>query len=373
MIDTRASSAAIVLSITGAAGFLIMPVVLGAAVVELQLSESQVGFLASMLMAGSVISAISAMFWVRTVDWRHAARLALLAQGVGLLLVTQVDGFALAAVLFLLVSLGGGAVYSLAMTVLSDHVRSERMFGYSITGQVAFQVLGLLFLGLFTLPGGFDKLMLGLTALVGVGLALASWLPRSGRTGPRVTVANVLKQSRATSALFGCLFFFFNVGCIWAYIERIGNAAGFAPEQLGTGLAIGVSVGMLGSLTASWQGTRFGHIHPLSAGTLGTIVSVIFLRTDMHLVGFMSAVAVYNFFWNYSLTYQYAVVAAADRSGRCVAVTPAFHAAGGAIGPAVAALLLTPGSFLAVNLLAMASVVTSMLLFVPAARGSRQA
>jgi hypothetical protein len=245
------------------------------------------------------------------------------------------------------------------------------MFGFFITGKVVFQVLGLLFLGLFTLPGGFDRLMQGLATLVAVGLALTYWLPRSGRTGPLVTIADVLKQGRATSALFGCLFFFFNVGCIWAYIERIGNAAGFTPEQLGIGLAIGVSVGMLGALTASWQGIRFGHMHPLGAGTLGTIVSVIFLRADMHLAGFIAAVAVYNFFWNYSLTYQYAVVAAADRSGRCVAVTPAFHAAGGAIGPAVAALLLTPGSFLAVNLLAIASVVVSMLLFVPAARGPR--
>ena len=360
------------LSIVGAAAFLIMPVVLGASVTKLQLDESNVGYLASMLMVGSVVSAVSALYWARSINWRVAARTALVIQGTGLVLTTQFDEFAAVAGLFILVSLGGGATYSLALTILSDHVESERLFGYSITGQVAFQVVGLMLLEHFTSPGGFDRLMMGLGAMVGLGLVLTVWLPSRGKTVRALSAVSVFRQGRATSALFGCLFFFLNIGVVWAYIERIGQGAGYEPSQLGTALAIGVSVGMLGALTASWQANRLGRLVPLALATVGTIASIAFLRVDVSLIVFVIAVAVYNFFWNYSLTYQYAVVAAADESGRCVAVAPAFHAAGAAIGPAVAASLVSPGSLFAVNLLAMGGATISLLLFAPAARTTRQ-
>jgi hypothetical protein len=346
-----------------------MPVVLGAAAVKMPLADSQVGYLGSALMAGSVVSALSAVFWARSVDWRIAARTALAIQVTGLLLATRADGMESLITVFVLISLGGGATYSLALTVLSDHAQSDRVFAYSITGQVAFQVLGLLSLQWFTQPSGFDQLMLVLAVLVVLGLLLTAWLPTSGRPTPSVSIATVLKQGPATMALFACLFFFLNVGCVWSYVERIGNAAEFTPEQLGTGLALAVSVGMLGSLTASWQGARFGRTVPLAVATLGTVVSVALLRTDVVLAVFVAAIAGYNYFWNYSLTYQYAVIADADPTGRCVAVAPAFHAAGAAIGPAIAAMLLLPdGGFLPVNYLAIGGATISLILFLPAAR-----
>jgi len=370
MIDPRAVIAAVALSVIGAAGFLIMPVVLGAAVTEFGLSEREVGLLAALLMTGSALSAVSALFWVRVLDWRLAARMALLLQGLGLAAVTQAQGFIAAGLAFLCISLGGGAVYSLVLTVLSDHHQADRVFGYSITAQVAFQVAGLLLLSQFTAPGGFDRLMWDLLALVAIGLVMTAWLPRRGVVGAVVSITGILRQGRAALALLGCLFFFFNVGCIWAYVERIGALAGFGAHALGNGMALGVSVGMAGSLSASWQGNRFGRVWPLALGAAGTVLAVSFLLPVMSLAIFVLALALYNFVWNYSLAYQYAVVAAADKSGRCVAVAPAFHAAGGAMGPAVAALLVVPGNFLAVNVLAAVSVLVSLALFLPVARRS---
>ena len=58
-------------------------------------------------------------------------------------------------------ALGGGAVYSLAITVLSDRRNADRGFGFSLTAQVAFQVVGLLVLPHITRMGG-------LTAVLGI-------------------------------------------------------------------------------------------------------------------------------------------------------------------------------------------------------------
>ena len=204
--------------------------------------------------------------------------------------------------------------------------------------------------------------------MTGTGLLFGGYMPVSGKETPAFSFNGLFRQRKAMLALCGCLFFFFNVGCIWGYLERIGSAADFSAQALGNGLAFGVSIGMVGALTASWQGTRTGRVVPLVIGTIGTVMAVAALVPEASLAIFVPALALYNFAWNYSLAYQYAVVAAADDSGRCIAAAPAFHAAGGAIGPAVAAMLITPGSLLAVNVLAAASVLVSLVLFLPAAR-----
>lgn len=368
MINSRTSFAIIALTVIGASHFLIMPTVLAAAVLEFNLTEQEVGFLAALLMVGAAISSLSALFWVRAVNWRLTSRIALLIQGGGFAIATQAQGFAEAGVAFLCVSLGGGAIYSLALTALSDHQHSDRLFGFSITLQVVFQVVGMLLLSQFSTVGGFDRLMWGLVSLVCFGLILSFFLPKAGRETPAFSLKGVFSQAKPLLALLGCFFFFFNVGCIWAYLERIGSAAGFSPQALGNGLALGVSVGMAGSMMASWQEARMGRVLPLVLSAIATVIAVAALVPEVNLVIFVLSLALYNFVWNYSLTYQYAVVAAVDESGRCIAIAPAFHAAGAALGPAIAAMLVRPGSFFAVNVLAAASVILSLFLFLPAAR-----
>lgn len=371
MIDQRATIAAIVLSVIGAATFLLMPVLLGAAVTAFNFSESDVGGVAALLMAGNALSAASALFWVRLLDWRRVCRTALLLQGLALIAASRGGDFLTVGSWLLCASLGGGSVYSLALTVLSDHKLSDRVFGYAITAQVAFQLMGMLMLSYFSAPDGFTELMWGLAGLVAVGLVLAGWLPRRGKVGETGAILSILRQRKVGMALLGCLVFYFNVGCIWAYVERMGSAAGFTPEGLGNALALGVAAGMAGSLTASWQGPRFGRVVPLAWGAAGTVLAAAFLLPTVGLTVFVVALALYNFVFNYSLTYQYAVIAAADQSGRCVAVAAAFQMAGGAMGPAVAALLITPGSFIAVNALAAIGAIAGFGLFLSAARVAR--
>ncbi|MDH3639208.1 MAG: hypothetical protein OES09_12225, partial [Gammaproteobacteria bacterium] len=201
MINIRAAWAAIVLTVIGAAGFLIMPVVLAATVARFAFTEREVGFIASLLMTGATLSALSALFWVRILDWRLAARIGLLLQGLGLIAVTLADGFAAVGAAYLCASLGGGAVYSLALTILSDHRSPDRMFGYSITAQVAFQVAGMLALSWFATVNGLNHLMWTLVALVAVGFTLTPLLPRKGAVAAAFSLLAVLRQGKAFLAL----------------------------------------------------------------------------------------------------------------------------------------------------------------------------
>lgn len=366
----RTVATAILLSVVGASGFLILPLLIGAAAEQLKLVESQLGLLASILMVGSSISALLAIFLVRKFNWVKLAFCALLLMLAGntCAFVLQ-DSFALFVAAIALTSLGGGTAYSLALTILSDNSKPDRMFGYSVAAQVSFQVLGLLLLPALIESGGLNSLLIFLIIVVVTGLCSVWFLPGEGISHEVNSPFSVFTQSRVIYALVGCLFFFFNVGCFWAFIERMGNAYGYEPQTIGNSLAAGVAVGVVGALAASWQGERYGRLKPLLYSAVGTVIAAIMLGASKDLTIYVLAVALYNFVWNYSLAYQYAVVATVDASGRGIAMTPAFHALGAALGPGLAGLVISADSFIGVNVLVSISVVISFLFFIPAVRG----
>jgi predicted MFS family arabinose efflux permease len=355
--------AAIGVSFIAVASFLVLPLLVGELVHSLGFSEKQVGLFASAVMLGSTLSAALAAIWVRRVDWHRALLLTLAGLMAGNAISIFTDQFVSFLIAQFVVGFCGGAAYSLALTALSDGDKPERNFGFSIAAQVSFQVIGLMAGPYLAMLGGLDALLFALVILDIVALALLRWFPVNSKTTELKHDGSSLLRPATLLSLGGCFFFFFNVGCYWTYIELIGEAAGIGKHQIGLSLAGGVSFGIVGALFASWCGNRFGWIRPLGIGAAGTVIAVIFLGDSLTAPILFMTVALYNFVWNYSLAFQYAAINEIDQSGRGVAAAPAFHGAGGAAGPAVAAYLVSSDSFIAVNYLVAGSVLLSMVLF----------
>jgi len=361
-----AIAAAVALSVISMAVFLVLPLFVGAAADDLGLDARQVGLLSSGVAAGTAISAVIMMWIVRRVRWRRTAALTLVLMLLPMALSTFANDVRLFIALQTLAALGTGSTYSLALTILSDGARPDRAFGYSIAAQVSFQVVGMLLLPQLIGSSGLDGLLILFVAMEGVALGLVHLLPNAGRPVSAQPVAASVFRPQVLLALGGCFFFFFNVGVVWTYIERMAVLAGFGPAQIGTSLAIGVSVGIPGALLASWCGDRYGRLGPLAVGAVGTVVAVILLGEGMGLSRYVLAAAIYNFVWNFSLAFQYATVNAVDETGRSVAVAPAFHGAGATAGPALAALYVSEESLAAVNWLSGVAVLVSFALFAAA-------
>ena len=361
--------AGVCLSFIAVAGFLVLPVFVGAAAVSLELSERQLGFMASGIMAGSALSAVFTLFWIRRVNWRRAGYVALTMLLLGHLCAMASDNVMLFTACQFLASLGGGAAYSLVLTSLSDNRHPDRCFGYSIAAQVSFQVMGMLALPAVVETMGMNGLLTTFAALAAIGLLLVRFLPQAGIALVAQPLGMSVLRPRVLAALGGCFLFFFNVGVVWTYIERIGAAAGFEAGVIGGSLAIGVAFGVPGALGASWCGNRFGRLLPLTVGAALTVAALLMLLDDnLGRTTYIVSLALYNFAWNFSLAFQYAAVNAADDSGRSVALAPAFHGSGGAVGPAVAALFVGVGSFAAVSVLAGMATLLSLALFTLALR-----
>lgn len=358
--------AAIALTVIAMAAFLVLPLYVGAAAEHFALSQQQIGFLAAAVATGSAFSSVVMMFLVRRLPWRPMGLAALLLMLAPMTLSLWVQSVPAFMALQALAALGGGSLYSLALTALADSRHPDRAFGFSVAAQVAFQVLGMLLLPGLVSRAGIDGVLGVFIAMELMGLLLVRALPDAGKSLSPVMGRAAIVSLPALLALAGCFFFFFNIGAVWAYLERMAVLAGFEAQQIGNGLAIGVALGIPGALLASWCGDRFGRVGPLSIGAFGTVVALGFLGPGMSLPVYVLAAALYNFVWNFSLAFQYAAVNAVDAGGRAVAAAPAFHGAGAAAGPALVAFYVTETSLAAVNIAAGVAVLASLACFVAA-------
>jgi predicted MFS family arabinose efflux permease len=322
-------------------------------------------------MAGGMLSAVLAKYWVRRLPWPTATRSALAGLITANALSLHFHGLWLFLALQCAAGFFGGSLYSLTLIILSDTEHPDRNFGFAVAAQVVFQVAGLLAGPALLHAGGINALLLGFVVVGVAGLMLAQFLPEKGRPVPGTTGFKSLLRVPALLALGGCFFFLFNAGCYWTYVEVIAQHAGVGNEQIAIGLAVGASAGLLGALLASWCGTRVHRNWALAVGTILIVVAVLLLRGKFDATVFTASALLYNFAWNYSLPYQYGAVNAADATGHGVALAPAFHTAGGAAGPAIAAFVLTPHSYSIVIVLMSTSVTLSLAAFVGSSAARR--
>ncbi|MBS0394749.1 MAG: MFS transporter [Proteobacteria bacterium] len=361
--DALVMLAGAMLSVIGFATFLLLPPFIEVVATRLGYSESQLGVLSALIMSGQTLASLASSQWVRRAGWRRAATLSLAGLLLANLASIPVRGFAAFCVLQCLGGFCGGSLYSLSLTVLSDCRRPDRGFAYAVGAQTLYQVFTF-FAGPVLAAHGGVVAFLGLFAALCIGgFVLVRWLPAHGRDRAPAVAAGGLLTAPAVLALAGCFLFYVNVNAYWTYIERIGTAAGLGVSAVSNSLAFSNAASLGGVALAAWLGFRRGLLLPIAVSAVAVVGSVLLLLGPVPLSAFLVSAVLYGNAWNLSITYQYGTVHAVDRTRRGVALAPAFHNAGGAAGPALAALFVSERNHDSVIWLVTASVLASLACF----------
>jgi MFS family permease len=168
------------------------------------------------------------------------------------------------------------------------------------------------------------------------------------------------RAAAAWIALAAMALFSLNLGALWTYVERMGVGTGLSSARTGSILAAALALSVLGALGASWLGDRWGRRAPLALAMLAQLVSLVLLmRTDA--ASYALGAVVYSLAWAFAVPYLYSLVAGLDESGRSIVLAPAAQAVGAALGPAIAASLLSGTAYAPVSAVAAAALVASML------------
>ena len=361
-------AAVVALAVISTAAFAVLPALVKGAQQSLHFSPGDIGILAAMINAGGVLGSVTARYWVRRLPWRQATRITLagLVAGNALSIVLH-ERLAFFGLQFV-AGFFSGSLLSLTLTMLSDRDQPDRDFGVLIAGQVALQAIGL-FAGPYLLrAGGVDAILGAFVVLTAGCFCIAGQVPAHGRDVQAAVDSKSVWRPGNLLALMGTSFFMLSAGCYWTYIALIGEDAGFDEVQVARSLVVGVAAGFIGALTAVWIGSRIARNAMLVLGMVMVVTSVLLLLGHISRFDLVASWCLLNFSWNFSVAYQFAGISSVDSSGRAVALAPAFQSAGASVGPAIAALFVTPHVYGSVMWLVVGGAVLSVVCFILAAK-----
>jgi predicted MFS family arabinose efflux permease len=310
------------------------------------LSEQAAGYIASAEVWGIALTTLVLALGGHQYSWQRILRGSLLLFVAGNLLSLAADQTLWFAWWRFVTGIGSGGLVSITFTVIGLTRNSDRNFGYLIMGVLSYGALGLWVMPVLLELIGVRGLITGF-ALFGLsGWWCLSRLPDSGEEHLQVNADAVdMGVNMRCFAILAMFTYFLAQGVIWAYLFLIGTNAGMSEQAVANGLMVSQFLGIAGALVAAMAGCHYGRILPLAVGILGGALVLSVVLGGFSALAYVVTVCVYNFAWNMSHPFLLAAMASFDRHGRVVVYAVAAQMMGLAVGPALAATLLSGGDY----------------------------
>lgn len=342
--STQALVAAIVLGTVGASTILVMPGLLGAIFAELTVSESQLGFIASVnIFIFAIATGLSALF-IGQYDWRLLATVGLIVMIVGNL--ASIFSSSYEQILWSrgISGFGEGIAVGVSFAALGATRKPDRAFGIYLVSALLFSAVTLYLFPLFVEYFGYASVFIYLILLCVINLGCIPWLTPCSSIHTADFDSNVpIPYKLAIIGFVMVMFFFIAQGAVWSYLERIGAAHDVPMKVIGGALAASALAGVVGAGIATVLCDRYGRLLPITLGLIVQAASMVMLATETTISSFVVAVMMFNFSWNLCQPYYSAIMAELDPAGRVVVLMGSIQTVGVAVGPFIGALLLLSG------------------------------
>lgn len=350
------------------------PLLVGAYVTELGLSEQQAATLFSLEMAGFTVGALF-MFAVLSASCRRIVIVALLMMVAANLAAVFAQTLPQLAACRFAAGIGAGLLMTLTVLIIGNLTEPDWVYGLWTVGQLTLGAMGTL---------AFPEL-LGATGLWGVFAVMAGWCvvllatlklyptsPCRG-AGPAVgsNSAPLSTTTRGVICLGGAFIYYSAMAAVWAYAERIGVlwklSGGLIPQVLFAGLVAGIVAASI----AAVLGNRRGRLLPLVVSFLLSGAGIGLLAQNGGSARYAVAICLFNLGWYLFLPYCAAVVAAVDRGGKLLTGLSVVFPSALAAGSAVGALIVGRNGLPGVVIFGLVCVPIGLVLMVPATGGRR--
>jgi MFS transporter, DHA1 family, inner membrane transport protein len=341
-------SALLILAL-GSLNYPLMPLIVGAITDHLGIPPNKAGWIATADTLGMFLASLSALYWARRVNWRHAG----LFLGTSLVVAHTVSAFchSLGPLLIARLAAGycGGSMMALGNVVIGDTKTRERNVALFNIIQMGIVWIAFLIMPLEISRFGATGAFLFMALYVSPALIISFFLPKEG-VWPRAH--SEVKHSSASSIAWvigGTLpvfFFFLAYGASWTYMERIGVAAGLSHAAVGGALSASIFAAIVGSVVSWFYATRYGNVRPLLLTLVCQLISLGILLFYLNSVtAFTVAVMIYFLFINFAGPYQIGVALNVDHTGRGAIIFLLMLKAGVTVGPFVASNFVSNHSF----------------------------
>jgi predicted MFS family arabinose efflux permease len=358
-------------SMAGNTPLVVQPMVVGAMVDLLGLTERQAGIVASVELAGLTLGILAVIPVMSSAPRTALALFAVAAITGANLLTCFVSSFAWLLPTRFLSGIGAAAAFCLYLNMASSDQQPEHVF--AIVNAISITYSGILtLLAPYLLhAGGLPGLLLTLCLMTLLALLTVPWVirygPQSSRPAPPSRFTGL--PSRVVLLLAMMLLLYSGHGAIWAYQERIGVAAGLDEHAVGKWLGLSMLIwGVGGSLLARLMSMSIGRMWPQVISLGASCLAVLLLVYGSTPAAFAISCGLIAFSWFYGLPYQMGLLAARDPKGRAALAGVMMSTGGMALGPAIAALLLVGRAHWPIGVFAGICYLSALAIAVPSAR-----
>lgn len=150
----------------------------------------------------------------------------------------------------------------------------------------------------------------------------------------------------------------------FSYIERFGVISNFTEHQIGLALLVGSLLGILGALSIFVMGDKFGLVKPLTFGFLLSMSALTMLLLSNDYTIFFITSCLLGFSWSFCMPFIDSLLAKIDRKGRVVAAGSSISFFGSALGPGMAAMVVSGDQYRNSFVLAICLFLVTLLIFV---------
>lgn len=370
MAKTETWPARVVLMLCHCAGMVdlvALPVWIGTLIQHYRFDPQQAGGLATLFLAGAVLSSIFLSSRFGRISVRLAASLGFGASAAAFFAMSLTSDFASLAALHAAAGLAAGCGLSATHGTIGRSANPHRLF--AIVG-MALGVFAIAFLGatpqLVAAAGGsaLFKVFAGVMLAAALGSVLgfpnpaatpatpAEGLPSSGRLGRNVwlIVIGVSLMSLVQAMIF-------------SFVERIGTDRGFGFEAVtGVLIALGLVNLLPAPLAALLQRRLPAHLVVL-VGPVAQAVIALVITQSQGFAPYAAATAVFAAVMIFTHTFAFGLLSALDPSGRAPAATPAMLMIGSAIGPVLGGTLVKAFGYGSLGLTALALATCAVVCF----------
>lgn len=329
---------------------LIGPIITGVLVDSGGLSDSAAGMTSGYGAIGSVTIALICALFMHRLPLRRLATVGLIvAAAANAGAAFSYENLPLFYGLRALNALSEGAAYAAVMSAFARQPESERAYGLFMMLQ-----FGLGGIALWALPTWLPELSvtnmyLAFACLQFAALALVRNLPTDAADVAGISIrGSEWKLLLTVPAIAGLVALCFSEASNVAtdvYLERIAFHAGLSDGEIGSSLGIASIIGVPGAFAIVLVGARFGHALPVLVSIAIGAASLMGIMNASGYWDFLLFISIHSVTWAFMTPYIQSLLADLDPGGAVVTAGGIASGAGGGLGPAVAASMVSANEY----------------------------
>jgi predicted MFS family arabinose efflux permease len=351
----RVRLAAILISVCTMMYFINMPLMLGLAVKDLSLEQSQVWLLGGLFLGGVALAAVLSILFIRIAHWQRLIFISGFMSLLAFLLPVFVSGFTTLLICQALAGFFAGIGYAVAIACLGDTRNPTRNYALALTAQTATVAIVSYLLPQLVVRGTtFNEALMAVAGLSFVALLLGTMMPKNGKRASLKSAMTAQNPTAVFITLFVLLLVFVGGSSVRNSIEPIASRLDFAATEGGGVMIILLLASGLGSLIAAFMGAHSSYTKPMVIA-LGIAVTVLVLGVFQlwpEQVSLIFAFCLVGGAWNFAAAYGMGLTAKLDGSGKYTPLIAAMQIIGNVAGIAIVGSLVVGGSYVLPYMLA---------------------